>query len=344
VATRRWSTYAIAKVNFALSTDTWYHAAVTWDAADEHHAWINAANKADNLDSNGWGNFNNWVFSLGCYSSGTGLYDGDLAEFAVYDGVLTEDEVGALAAGHCPLAVRPDLLSSYYPLGGLLVPKASLLDRWGSSDLTAHGSPDAQDHPGGLIYPSGPRRVLVPSGATGGAIAGSSSLTFAATGLIGARGSLSGAASLAFAPAAAIGARGSLAGTAVVGFSPVGSLQALGTLAGAASLGFTPTGALQVVPCRIAGAVSFGFSPAGAIQGRAALAGTAQLAFVGAARPQAVGALAGAASLSLSAAGILRSQSDAVPPYFVDAGQVFHTGAEAGRSSIAGAVAGQVAT
>jgi len=243
-ATRRWTTYQNARPTLVLSENVWYHGAVTWNTQDEHHAWVNGGYKDSNTTSAGVMNLNSAIFGLGSYEAGGGDCDGDLAEIAIYDGILTEDEIKSLAAGHCPLSVRPDLLSGYYPLGGLLVPKASLLDRWGSSTLTSHGTPDAQDHPGGIIYPSGPRRVLVPSPTAGGAIAGSSSITLGATGSIGAKGALAGSASFSFAPTAAIGGRGALGGVAAVGFSTVASVQALGTLAGAASLGFTPAGVL----------------------------------------------------------------------------------------------------
>jgi hypothetical protein len=79
-------------------------------------------------------------------------FSGDIAEVAVWNIDLTDDEMAALAAGFCPLLIRPGNLVAYWPL------IRGLKDRMGGYDLTASGttvSPHCR-----VIYPTG---IWVPS-------------------------------------------------------------------------------------------------------------------------------------------------------------------------------------
>jgi hypothetical protein len=77
-------------------------------------------------------------------STRSGFLDGDVAEVAVWNVQLTNDEIAALAAGTHPLRIRPRSIVKYYPLWG--IGAESALD--GSSDAwTNNGSTSTGAHP-----------------------------------------------------------------------------------------------------------------------------------------------------------------------------------------------------
>jgi hypothetical protein len=105
--------------NLILGT-SWHHLVFTWD---------------DALGSQNQKIFRNGslfaTFSLTVGSSTTGLWfymgerfhaeahwAGDLAEFAVWNVALNQNEITALASGLCPLLIRPGAQTSYHPLIG----------------------------------------------------------------------------------------------------------------------------------------------------------------------------------------------------------------------------------
>ena len=88
-----------------------------------------------------------------------------MAEAAVWDVALNDDEVAALAHGYSPRLIRPDHLAAYWPLGGL--PGQNDKDLLGSHELTAYNTPSWTDHPP-LVYPVRPQ--VVTAGPTGSKI------------------------------------------------------------------------------------------------------------------------------------------------------------------------------
>ena len=78
-----------------------------------------------------------------------------IAEVGIWNVILTDSEIAALAKGYTPQQIRPKSLIAYYPLGGRYGQYD--LDRWKNKyDLTAVNSPTWADH-GRVIYPR--RRV-----------------------------------------------------------------------------------------------------------------------------------------------------------------------------------------
>lgn len=79
---------------------------------------------------------------------------GAVAEAAIWNAVLSEPEIAALAKGFSPLKLKPQNLVAYWPLGGFA--GSSDNDRLGGYDLSALSTPSWTDHPP-LVDPGRPR-------------------------------------------------------------------------------------------------------------------------------------------------------------------------------------------
>lgn len=73
------------------------------------------------------------------------FWDGDLAEFAIYNAALSDAEVAQLAAGNPASAVRPGSLAAYYPLLGTASPEPDV--KGGAGLILVNGPTQAADHP-----------------------------------------------------------------------------------------------------------------------------------------------------------------------------------------------------
>jgi len=94
---------------------------------------------------------------------GTSNYlDGRLAEAAVWNTNLSASEVQTLAAGYCPLFVRPEHLEGYFPMW--FDEGTTTQDLIGLHILTHNGTPNTAEHPG-IIYPCRPQEILEASAA-----------------------------------------------------------------------------------------------------------------------------------------------------------------------------------
>ena len=93
----------------------------------------------------------------------TNEYDGRIFWPAVWDVALTASEVASLAAGYCPLLVRPQSLIFFAPFGGLDPQGVHDVVAGATASINSSSAYDS-DGPTGLIYP---RRSLVgvPTGA-----------------------------------------------------------------------------------------------------------------------------------------------------------------------------------
>lgn len=97
-------------------------------------------------------------YHLGNRGAGDRNWDGDLAEWAAWDTILTSPEWAALAKGVSPLLIRPASLVEYVPM---LRDNVSLK----RSAPTITGTA-IQAHPP-VIYPSRPHSVTVPAAVVG---------------------------------------------------------------------------------------------------------------------------------------------------------------------------------
>jgi hypothetical protein len=150
------------------------------------------------------------------------------------------------------------------------------------------------------------RWLPVKAAAPSGAITGSTSITFAASGDVTADGVLAGSVSLTFAATGDLAAKGAVAGNAVLTFATNGDLGAAGSLAGSSSIAFAASGNLAAAG-ELAGSSSITFGASGNLGSTGALAGSTSLVFAASGDVAGVGALAGGSSLTFAASGSLAS-------------------------------------
>jgi hypothetical protein len=157
------------------------------------------------------------------------------------------------------------------------------------------------------------RRIYVgPSaGGGGGAITGSSALTFAAgSSALTATGALAGSAALAFsAGSSTLSASGALTGSAALAFSAGSSaLTATGALAGSAALAFAAGSSTVAATGALAGASALGFTAGSStLAGAGALAASSAVTFTlsGALENDVAGSMSGASAITITPTGTL---------------------------------------
>ena len=140
----------------------------------------------------------------------------------------------------------------------------------------------------------------------GGAISGTSSLTFSSSGTLAGSGALAGSSSLSFSVSADGIAYGLIAGSTSLTFSPSGSLLGAGALAGSSALTFAPAGVL-VGTGSLAGTTSLTFDLSGTLSGAAEgeVSGSTSLTFTPTGTLTGTAALSGATSLTFDPSGNL---------------------------------------
>jgi hypothetical protein len=328
------STFQGASTSAGFTANVWHHACGVFSADNARAVYLNGGSKgtgAGNV-SPAPSSINQIVLNQyrgGGDPTGSGVLNGSMAEAAVWNAALTDDEVLALSRGYSPRLVRPASLVAYWPLVGRYSPE---IDLRGGFPLTIAGTMATADHC--RVFGQRGRRAasVSPAGgggsatgalaATLGAVTLSAAGTSPAAGTLGATlgavtASAAGASAIAGTLAATLGA---VALTSAAVSSVAGTLAAtLGTVALSATAASPVAGSLAVT----LGAVSLasaGVSPAVgaaavtleaatlAAAGVSPAAGTAAVtlgavALSGAAASPVVGSLAatlGAAALSAS--------------------------------------------
>lgn len=138
-----------ATTSTTLGTGTWGHACGVCTSATARAAFLNGGGK-------GTSTANNTPSSIAATSLAqpdamdTARLNGRLAEAAVWDVALSDQEVVILALGASPLLVRPQSLRAYWPLIGRYDPE---IDLRGGFPLTLTASPATADHPR-IVYPT----------------------------------------------------------------------------------------------------------------------------------------------------------------------------------------------
>lgn len=115
--------------------------------------------------------------------------------------------------------------------------------------------------------------------AAGGAMAGTTTLTFGQTGALTAMGALAGSTPLVFGQTGALTGKGALAGSTPLVFGQTGALTGSGALAGTTTLVFGQSGTLTPPAGSMAGQTDLTFGATGTMTGIGALAGTASITF-----------------------------------------------------------------
>src|SRR5512139_3914486 len=129
---RNWNSVA-GQWSIAAPDNAWHHVALSYDAssaANDPLMYLDGASQVvtEGATPSGTLQTNTDAYVLGNRGAAWDRnWAGDLAEFAVWDAILTPAEIAALAAGAHPLTIRPAALVSYVPLWGVDSPEPDLI-------------------------------------------------------------------------------------------------------------------------------------------------------------------------------------------------------------------------
>ncbi len=129
-----------------FSTAAWQHGCAVFASNASRAVYLNGANKGTNTGNSGSGGAAPNQTSIGKLQGSFGSFqrfDGAIAELAVWNAALTDEEAAALAKGVSPLLIRPASLVFYAPLLAGASPEQDLRGR---RELTVTGA-TAADHP-----------------------------------------------------------------------------------------------------------------------------------------------------------------------------------------------------
>ncbi len=135
------------------SANVWNHAGGVWTDATTHIVYLNGTSTTGATTSIGSMTGGN-ISIVGRRASGgtPNFFDGNIAEAAIWNVALSATDMAALAAGVCPLLIRPDALVFYSPLQGHGSPEP---DFRGRLSLTLNATPVYAVHPR-IYYADGP--------------------------------------------------------------------------------------------------------------------------------------------------------------------------------------------
>jgi hypothetical protein len=151
--------FPLAEVTTSLSANTWYHmaASASWNGVSVSiTAYLNGTNKTTGGGtlSFGGGMVNSYI---GVFDDGSSYkLNGAAADVAVWDVILSDGEIAALASGARPGWVRPGSLAAWYPLFGLSSPEPDLSGAAHNMVLT-NAPPIAADPPVMMFTPRWPQ-------------------------------------------------------------------------------------------------------------------------------------------------------------------------------------------
>lgn len=110
-----------------VSANTWHHVAAVYAAANDRRAYLDGGGKGTNAVNRVVAGADRTSIGRWADSTPDGYFSGRIAEAAIYNVALTDDEIAQLATGASPLLVRPDALVAYWPLSGHDCPEQDLV-------------------------------------------------------------------------------------------------------------------------------------------------------------------------------------------------------------------------
>ncbi len=145
-----------AETTGTWTANVWSHACGVWATGSSRYTYLDGADQGTNTDACNPGQLGRMNVGGIIYGFGDPgqSFSGRIAEAAIWSAALSNTEVGALAAGYCPLMVRPGDLAAYWPLGGVFG-RCDLDRSKNGYDLIPYILPGWADHPP-VIYPSRP--------------------------------------------------------------------------------------------------------------------------------------------------------------------------------------------
>lgn len=150
------SSFGAANSAIEYLADTWQHACGVWAASDDRSVYLDGGNKGTDATDATVSSLDALGIGVRRRLASSAFMSGLIAEAAIWNIALTDEEVAILAAGYSPLFVRPQNLVFYAPL------IREILDVVGGVTLT-NVSSTVGDHPR-MIYPA-PPHIWTPSAA-----------------------------------------------------------------------------------------------------------------------------------------------------------------------------------
>jgi hypothetical protein len=129
----------------AYTANVWNHACAVGTSATSRAVYLNGGSKGTSVTSATATGLN--VTTIGRRStSAPGQYlNGRMAECAVWNAALNDQEAAALAAGVRPIDVRPLSLVGYWPIWGLSSPEPDLTPN--NHQMVVNAAPPQANHP-----------------------------------------------------------------------------------------------------------------------------------------------------------------------------------------------------
>ena len=120
---RTGGTNSVADTTTGYTTGVWYHACAVGISATSRDVYLNGGSKGSNTTSSTPSGLDTTSLGVSTRNTTVNVYDGRIAEAAIWNVALNADEVLALANRVSPQRVRPASLLAYWPLYGIGSPE-----------------------------------------------------------------------------------------------------------------------------------------------------------------------------------------------------------------------------
>ena len=107
------ATAATATTTIGYTANTWHHAAAVCTNITGRSIFLNGGGKATNTTSSNPAGINNILLGSRWATSRGFFFNGRIAEAAIWNAALTDDEVLSLSKGFAPYLIRPSNLKFY---------------------------------------------------------------------------------------------------------------------------------------------------------------------------------------------------------------------------------------
>ena len=141
--TRDGGSATFARATASVSNNTWHHACGVYRSSTDRSCFLDGGNEGTNSTSKNPATPLDNIRIAALLNGGTD-FDGDIAEAAIWDTDLTNEEVAALGKGASPLTIRPGNLVAYWPM---IRDSGTLNDKLGVNNLNLIGTTGPANHP-----------------------------------------------------------------------------------------------------------------------------------------------------------------------------------------------------
>lgn len=107
------ATAATATTTIGYTANTWHHAIAVCRSITSRSIFLNGGGKNTNTTSSNPAGINNILLGSRWSTSRGFFFNGRIAEVAIYNAALTDDEVISLSKGFAPYLIRPNNLKFY---------------------------------------------------------------------------------------------------------------------------------------------------------------------------------------------------------------------------------------